>query len=56
MVKLKVIKEQDDPLATRISAGGNEEVGNYLVYRGNIEDVKRILMEILYELDTYKNN
>jgi len=42
-MEIKFIKEQDDPLCTRISAGGNEEIGYYCVYRGELEDVKRIL-------------
>lgn len=52
---LKVIKESDDPIATRISAGGNQD-GNYMVYRGDLNDVKRIMQEILNELNTYNEN
>lgn len=34
--KVKIIKEQDDPICTRVSVGGRDNVGYYCVYRGNI--------------------
>ena len=51
MSKVKIIKEQDDPICTRISAGGNDEIGYYLVHRGDIEDVKKILRIISKEIN-----
>ncbi len=55
-MKIKIIKEQDDPLCTRVSAGGNEDIGYYLVYRGEIEDVKTIMKELLMELSKGEQN
>lgn len=40
-------KEERDPLAVRISAGGNHQDGAYLSYRGRLSDVRDILIEIL---------
>ena len=53
---IKIIKEQDDPICTRISAGGNFEIGYYLVYRGDFEEVKKIMEILLIELTKEKNN
>ena len=55
-MNIKIIKEQDDPLCTRISAGGNEEIGYYLVHRGDIEDVRKILQILIERIDLCKNN
>jgi len=52
MPEVKIIKEMDDPLCTRISAGGNEEMGHYIVYRGDISEVRTILRILLKELET----
>lgn len=48
---IKIIKKPSDPIATRISAGGIFG-GKYIVYRGNIDEVKSILREALTALDT----
>ena len=50
-VNLKVIKEPDDKLCTRVSIGGSEEIGGYYcTYRGDIGKVKRILKLVVEEL------
>lgn len=46
-MNIKIIKEENDPLCTRISAGGNEEFGYYLVYRGEFNDVIKIMRAII---------
>lgn len=50
--KMRVIRKPLDPMATRISAGGIKDVGNYIVYRGDLEDVQAILLECLTELSS----
>jgi len=44
-MKIAVLKKTDDPLAVRISIGGFKTMGNegYLVYRGNLDEVKMLL-------------
>ena len=50
-LNIKIIKEPDDPLCTRVSIGGSEEVGGYYcTYRGDIAEVKRIINLIAQEL------
>ncbi len=49
-----MIRETDDPMCTRISAGGTKEVGNYITYRGDLKEVRRILSEILWDLEDYQ--
>ncbi len=44
---IKIVKEEADPICTRISLGGNETVGFYCVYRGDRKDVEKILEEAL---------
>lgn len=51
---MKIIQKPFDPIATRISLGGVKGVGNYLVYRGNIADVKDILLEAMLEVSKMK--
>lgn len=48
---MKIIRKPLDPIATRISAGGIDGQ-NYIVYRGNINDVKQILQEALIKINT----
>ena len=42
-MSMKIIKEETDPICTRISLGGSEETGYYCVYRGERDDVEKIL-------------
>lgn len=48
---MKIIRKPLDPIATRISAGGIEGK-NYIVYRGDVKEVKKILQEALTKLNT----
>lgn len=41
-VEVKLVKEADDPLCTRVSMGGTEEIGYYVVYRGKLVDVLKV--------------
>jgi hypothetical protein len=50
MLHVKVIKKPDDPLCPRISAGGDHEIGFYLVFRGTREEAVTILEETLQAL------
>ena len=55
-MKIAFIKKQDDPIAIRISIGGFKQAGNngYFTYRGNLEDVKLLManvMDALRKLD-----
>lgn len=45
-VTVKIIKEKNDPLCTRISAGGTMTDGLYLVYRGELKEVRTILQYV----------
>ncbi len=40
--KIVLKKEADDPICPRISAGGKEGIGFYIVYRGDLEEIKRM--------------
>lgn len=43
---LRVVKQKDDPMgALRVSLGGTEEVGYYLVFRGDISKVAKMIDE-----------
>lgn len=44
---LHIEKQESDPLAIRISAGGTRRDGSYIVYRGPIDKVRDILIDIL---------
>lgn len=46
-----ILKSKDDPIATRISIGGEPNVGYYCNYRGDLNEVRRILEIILETLD-----
>lgn len=39
----RVIREPEDPLALRASIGGNDDVGHYLVFRGDPQKVVDML-------------
>lgn len=51
MEKIVIKKEPDDPLCTRVSAGGFPGVGYYLTYRGDEDEVIRILRLLLEALE-----
>lgn len=42
---LQILKKKDDPLALRISIGGNQKQA-YLVYRGDLAKIKLLLDEV----------
>lgn len=44
---VKIIKQPDDPLAIRVSAGGRPDIGYYCSYRGDLEDCRMVLEIIL---------
>jgi hypothetical protein len=48
---MKVIKKPAGPIAIRISAGGVLGLGNYLVYRGPLTEVRKILMDAIETID-----
>jgi len=50
MVEVRVIKEEDDPICSRISMGGDPKIGYYLVYRGNLAQIKECFSECWKEL------
>lgn len=51
---MKIIKKPKDPIAVRISAGGVPGVGNYMVYRGPLSEVRKILIDALNTVDGMK--
>lgn len=51
---MKVIKKPADPIAIRISAGGVPGLGNYIVYRGPLAEVKKILEDAIKTIDGMK--
>jgi hypothetical protein len=52
MTVTRIIKEPDDKLCTRISIGGSEKIGGfYVTYRGDLEEVKRILANIPFIME-----
>ena len=45
--KIKIIKEETDPICLRASIGGRKEDGYYLVYRGdNLDEIEEMLKEV----------
>ncbi len=38
-IKVRIIRDKDDPIALRISMGGREEIGYYIVYRGDPQEI-----------------
>lgn len=53
-MKVKIIKEPDDPLCLRASIGGNKEMGYYITYRGDLKEVRVMLKEVLRATDLIK--
>ncbi len=49
-MKITIKKEPTDPLALRASIGGNEKVGYYCVYRGDIQAIRLMLARVLDEI------
>lgn len=50
MSEVKLIQHSDDPICTRISAGGKPEIGYYCVFRGDKTDVISCLEKVLEAL------
>jgi hypothetical protein len=44
---LKVIKEEDDPGASRVDWGGKASHGFYLLFRGDLDRIKQLLQKTL---------
>ncbi len=44
-MKLQIVKKTDDPIALRISIGGNFKDA-YIVYRGDLAKIKLLLDEV----------
>jgi hypothetical protein len=52
-MEIKVIKNHDDPLGLlRASLGGSEQIGFYLVYRGDIAKVIDMLEIVIAKVKT----
>jgi hypothetical protein len=49
-IPVKIIKEPDDPICPRMSAGGTDAIGYYLVYRGDPLLVLQILDTVTQSL------
>lgn len=47
IARISVTREPDDPEALRASIGGREDVGYYLVFRGDPEEVLDMLRAVL---------
>ena len=50
-MKIEIMKEADDPICTRASIGGTEEMGYYCVYRNEKEKVIKMLKEVIKEME-----
>ena len=50
MSKIKILKAPDDPICTRVSAGGREEIGYYLVYRGTPVEALKVIDKVRDQL------
>jgi hypothetical protein len=53
-MKVKVTRGPSDPICTRVSIGGNHELGAYCVYRGSIEVAISVTEAALAELKLVK--
>jgi hypothetical protein len=51
MAELRIVREEDDPLALRASIGGREGMGFYLVYRGNPQEVLEMLRAVVKDAE-----
>lgn len=55
--RVKIEKKEDDPIACRISTGGNPDNGHYyFVFRGTVEQVDHVLHQVLSTWEAYKEN
>lgn len=55
LLPFSITKRSDDPMALRISAGGTDQL-RYLVYRGELTEIRRILVAALHVVDMKLNN
>ena len=55
-VKFTIKREADDPICPRISMGGNDEVGHYIVFRGQPDIVESIMEKALEQFQNYKKH
>lgn len=51
---VRVIKSKTDPLALRISAGGRDDVGYYINFRGDVDGVEKTLNVITKAFKEFK--
>lgn len=51
---IMIKKEQDDPVALRVSIGGNCYAGYYIVYRGDIKKIKKMMSYLNQKLQEYE--
>lgn len=51
---LKVVKEEDDPIALRVSWGWMKPQGFYFVFRGNLDQIKDLLRKCLDGIENLK--
>lgn len=51
---IKIIKQPDDPLCCRASAGGTSEAGYYLTFRGDVDQVLKCLKAVTEALEWAK--
>jgi hypothetical protein len=52
-MKVAIIKKQNDPIAMRISIGGNLQEA-YFVYRGNLKEIQMLLKAVEEEIEKLK--
>jgi hypothetical protein len=48
---VKVTRLPDDPLALRASIGGKPDIGYYLTYRGDPQEVVAMLREVIAQAE-----
>lgn len=49
-MKVVIYKLPDDPVCTRVSSGGKDDIGYYCTYRGNRDDAIKVLETVLKAL------
>ena len=45
-IPVKITKELDDSICNRASIGGTPDIGYYLVYRGNVQEILSMLEHV----------
>lgn len=52
MPKIHIERKPTDFITTRLSLGGDPKIGYYCVYRGTIEDARKVLEVISAHIET----